>query len=354
MEEKGLTIIELLVTMALLGIVITAVIESYTTILKTQVQQESIAKANIEEGISLEILRKDIEMAGFGLPWDMNGFSYNEASSSSTYIPDPATFNDNPYNPPRPFVNSNNGNILANNSDVLIIKSTIVGLSTVSHRWGYVSNDGVNISYHPLSPDTSYSGYFVVLDKNRKLESKDYQASVSTPPNFPDNLITGDIYFAFGISNSDPRMPFNRVDYYLKKPSSGFPKRCSPNTYELYRATINNSDGQRNPQPILDCVKDFQIVFGIDNNNDNSIDSWSSDLPSSASDIRNKLKQVRIFVIYQEGKKESNYIFNGSLTLGDNDTGIIKTFTPSGDDIHYRWKILRLVVTPLNLKPQQR
>ena len=54
MEQKGFTLIELLITMALLTVVIAAVLESYSTILKTQLQQGDIAKTSIEEGISLE------------------------------------------------------------------------------------------------------------------------------------------------------------------------------------------------------------------------------------------------------------------------------------------------------------
>lgn len=354
MSDKGFTLIELLVTMALLAIVIAAVVVSYSTVLKLQVQQGNIAKTNIEEGISLEILRKDIEMAGFGLPWDMNGQTYNEASNSMSYVPNPATFNDAPLSPPRAFVISNNGNTSANNSDVLVIKSSVALLSNITQRWGYVTNDGVHITYTPLSPQSSSIGYFVVLNKDRKLEKIDYQPSSSTPPTFIDSLNEGDIYFAFGISDISPRMPFNRVDYYLQKPATGFPERCCPTTYELYRANINQSNGNRNPQPILDCVKDFQVSFGLDNNGDGSIDTWSSTLPSTASDIRNKVKQVRVFILYQEGSKERGYSYSGTITLGDADTGVLKTFTPSGSEVNYRWKVVRLVVFPLNLKPQQR
>jgi len=354
MKQKGFTLIELLVAISLFIVIITAVLKSFSLILKTQLRQGNIAKTSIEEGISLEVLRKDIEMAGFGLPWDMNGISYEEAVNDSSYTPDPATFNDAPSNPPRAFVISDNGNTSANNSDVLVIKSSVASLSNVTQRWGYVSNDGGNIQYNPLSPQTASSGYFGVLDIERRLEKMNYQPSSITTPSFVDDLDEGSIYLAFGISTSNPRMPFNRADYYLKKPDTGFPERCCPTTYELYRATINQSNGRRNFQPILDCVKDFQVVFGLDNNEDGTIDSWSSTLPNTASDIRNKLKQVRVFILYQEGSKDINYSFSGKIELGDSNTGTIKTFIPSGDEIHYRWKVLRLVVDPLNLKPQQR
>lgn len=355
MRDKGFTLIELLITMALLTVVIAAVLQSYSVVLKKQLQQSNIAKTSLEEGISLEILRKDIEMAGFALPWDVNNITYSEAVSSSSYTPDPSTFNDASSNPPRAFVVSNNGNTEANNSDVLVIKSSVAALNDVTRRWGYVSTtDGINFTYTSLSPDSSTTGYFVVLSADKKLEQMDYQPSGSTPAGFIDPLTAGNIYLAFGVSSTDPRMPFNRVDYYLQRPESGFPDRCCPTTYELYRATINQSNGRRNPQPVLDCVKDFQVAFGLDNNGDGSIDTWSSTLPSSVSSIRNRVKQVRVFILYQEGSKDISYTYSGTITLGDSDTGALKTFTPTGDELHYRWKPMRLVVYPLNLKPQQR
>ena len=79
MKQKGFTLIELLIAISIFIVVIAIVLKSYSLILKSQLQQGNIAKTNIEEGIGLEILRKDIEMAGFGLPWDMNGISYIEA-----------------------------------------------------------------------------------------------------------------------------------------------------------------------------------------------------------------------------------------------------------------------------------
>lgn len=46
-------------------------------------QQSKIAESNIENIIGLELLKRDIEHAGFGLPWNIPvGLTYQEASSS--------------------------------------------------------------------------------------------------------------------------------------------------------------------------------------------------------------------------------------------------------------------------------
>ena len=165
----------------------------------------------------------------------------------------------------------------------------------------------------------------------------------------------GNVYLVFGLGENSVNMPFNRVDYFLHRPSDGMPSRCSPNTYELYRATINQSDGKRNLQPILDCVEDFQVVFGLDTNDNGTIDTWSSSLPSDLYDLYKQLKQIRVFVIYQEGKKDPKFSFSGYISIGDNaTTGVIKKFTPTGDDVHYRWRRAELIVYPVNIIPRER
>ena len=146
-------------------------------------------------------------------------------------------------------------------------------------------------------------------------------------------------------------MPFNRVDYYLNRPSS-HPVRCHPDTYELYRAEIRQSDGKRNAQPILDCVLAFKVVAGLDTDGDHTIDEWRKDLTDlEAEEIFEQLKQVRVYIVYQEGQKAQGKVF-------DNDT--IKIFYPGdlGNETitvpssYYRWKLIEFDIKPYNLEEE--
>ncbi len=166
-------------------------------------------------------------------------------------------------------------------------------------------------------------------------------------------------------------MPFNRVDYHLRRPATNFPQKCYPSSSILYRSTIYHGNGGRNEQPVLDCVEDFQVAFGLDTNNDGTIDSWQTSLGSldvspsdgitDASEIRNQLREVRVFILYHEGSKDEDFRFSGSVTLGDTQTGTLSTFTPSSDAAtcsrcgqplatHYRWNVNRLAIKPMNLQ----
>ncbi len=147
-------------------------------------------------------------------------------------------------------------------------------------------------------------------------------------------------------------MPFNRVDYYLSRPVGTFPTRCFSGSFILYRTTINHGDGNRGiPQPIVDCTMDFQVAFGLDTDADGAIDTWARSLAGlSAAQIRARVREVRVFVLFHEGQRDDNFRFSGTLSMGDNATGIMSTYTPTGNATRYRWKIVKLAVKPMNLE----
>jgi hypothetical protein len=239
-----------------------------------------------------------------------------------------------------------------------------------------------------------------------------YTNTNSAPFALPQN--TKDVYYMYGIDNATSGghiMPFNRVDYYLDKVTVAgvpvdFPSSCVKDTYTLYRSTINQATngnqaaGTLNKTPLVDCVKDFQVAFGLDPSGNNSAAiQWQANLfqqpymlgyvanaQMNASQIQQYLREVRVFLLYQEGlgttsassgQGSSNFAFSGVLNLGDQDiansldpthyptvpnnfqqwspTALPGTpqlnapgFTPSGLDLPYRWKITEISVKPMN------
>jgi hypothetical protein len=231
-------------------------------------------------------------------------------------------------------------------------------------------------------------------------------ASLCGPPSVPPN--TQSVYCIYGLDNSTTghTMPFNRVDYYLDRIKSEFPTSCDPNTFTLYRSTINQANGQFNQTPLIDCVADFQVAFGVDPSGGTSatgdpgaaiqwqanllqqpwMPGYSANTPMSAAQIQQYLREVRVFILFQEGLGDtssssdlsSHFRFSGTLNLGDqaiassldpadySATGtnfqqlssaalpgtpnsLLSYFTPAGSDQQYRWKIIELDVKPMNL-----
>ncbi|MBF0342922.1 MAG: PilW family protein [Nitrospirae bacterium] len=457
-REAGLTIAELIVTLFILSIVMAATFSVFITLSKSFKSETKIAESNIESSLSIELVRRDLEMAGFGLPTGaapilVAGGTYSEAVTGGSanytdydqfmpqkYTPDPTTFNDATNNEPRAVVLSNDTNpgdtvSTFDDSDVLSVKSQLVGNDTAAYKWTIRYYDAVSASWKnqlwndpardfcPRAAGT-FTGDPGCTDKDRiivvtsdtksifKNASSQYGYTVQTWPDnantngLPDPAINNIVYLIYGVytkpsmDTSTVRMPFNRVDYYLQRPLpnaatyvSSFPSRCHPKSYTLYRTTINQSDGKRNEQPILDCVADFQVAIGLDTNANGAVDTWitesgatvaskcksdtvalgctgtSTDI-STALLVRSKVKQVKVFALTHEGKFDNDFYYDDPANPGTSDPTVPFDVNFTGEDslaytlavktyhlnnlsnyIHYRWKLLVLDVKTANIFP---
>jgi len=354
-DKHGMTLIEVIVTLFILALVIGGAFAVYLSNMRIYKSETKTAEAQISKFMALELLRRDIIHAGYGLPWDVGGINYEEAIAAEA-----ALYNDAPNGTPRAFVLGDNA---TNGGDYFVIKSVKAQENSASRKWAYFSYDGI----HPPQWDfLGEEGEFEEWDRTiflkavppdeRQLFVNDDQWSW-TGKNYSPDITQDTLFFVYGLDNVTLRMPFNRVDYYLDK--SGLPEGCCPTTYVLKRATINHADGKRNAQPVLDCVRDFQVSFGLDTDDDGSIDTWNSTLTDNATVIRDQVKEVRVFILQQEGQLLDHEASEVTITLGDNDTGTLSSFTPSdgghpGECVKenekcYRWKVLKLTVRPMNL-----
>jgi prepilin-type N-terminal cleavage/methylation domain-containing protein len=413
-REKGFTMVELLVTMTIFVLVIAAASEVFTGLITQFKQQSKIAETDTGGIAGLEILRRDIAQAGYGLPWVIpSGVTYRETTAENGSTPwVDRNFNDGPdtnpqrgscsgtpaplmcdtsgaSNPPAPFragdgdgstigISASNGTSVVTNSqaDVLVIKAASVGMNDASQKWTYISNNGALPNMKKIwNPDTSTppapanyvddlrdtdqvivlspgsgttqnelvgdsSGHFyTTLGDSSFSFGSGFSGSTAGP--FEPAANSRQQYVVYGIAGQDAsgssyriRMPFNRADYYIKRlAASDMPGRCakdpdnsSQGTGILYKSvTINtthndgncpNGGGCLKPYPLLDCVADMQVVFLLDTNNDGIIDvpdsSWGIDLIENmtAAQIRKALKEVRVYIVAQEGQRDANYDFS--------------------------------------------
>lgn len=76
---------------------------------------------------------------------------------------------------------------------------------------------------------------------------------------------------------------------------------------------------------------------------------WRTDLAGlTVQQVREQVRQVRVFILFQEGAMDKNYSFNGTLNLGDAVTGTLSSRDLTGS--HYRWKIQTMTIKPMNLQ----
>jgi hypothetical protein len=183
--------------------------------------------------------------------------------------------------------------------------------------------------------------------------------------------------------SSDPRMPFNRADYYINIPASGIPPFCAPRTGVLTKANVNHGDGSYERIPLLDCVADMQVVLGWSmssgaSKSEDAVHAYSSmpatdysvtASPSTAASqiqawlqdpqgVREHLKMVKVYILAQEGRRDRGYTYPqtsidvGDASIGINSTGRSYTLTP--EQRQFRWKVYRIIVRPKNLVSNQR
>jgi hypothetical protein len=172
---------------------------------------------------------------------------------------------------------------------------------------------------------------------------------------------TNDLFLVYGVSNTDDlTYPYNRVDYYIKRPSAdrNVPARCAPGTGILYKGNLRHSDQMAEQYPLLDCVADMQVVYTLDTNGDGTPDLHDDEsilTAMTAEDIRKQLKETRVYILTHEGGKDSNFNYSSS-TVRVGGFGAGRDYSLAALDgigttwKNYRWKIYTLVVEPKNIR----
>jgi prepilin-type N-terminal cleavage/methylation domain-containing protein len=410
-NNKGFSLVELIVVTAIFVAVIAISSDAFLVIQRNVSTQSRLAQSNIDGVIGLEILRSDLEAAGYGLFW-----SSPDTSTTFTFVEADDISPQNAYNLTTgiPFAVQSGDNVVLNDAtqqingtDYLVLRGMTLPHNLTSQRWSYMTRQmtfATMSSATPITPFpkriknwannnfTSDDRVIVVTgteDKDpanhRKLVTNGsvfftqfsdanldpFQPAPPTMPPVPHALsIDSPASFIYGVNGENNlRMPYNRADYYVRVPNAGFsrvPQRCAPNTGILFKAVVGHESGTQTEFPLLDCVADFQIVYSLDrNNNGNPEDVPASGLrnldntPMSAAEIRNQLKNIQIYILTHEGKKDTSFTYpNNTIGVGPG-TGLTsgsgRTFgLYSSSQKNYRWKVYRITVSPKNLLRAQK
>jgi hypothetical protein len=394
-NSGGFSFVELLVVMAMFVLVISITSDAFNNIIKNAAQQSRTAESNIEGIVGLEIMRKDIASAGFGLPWSFqSSITYKEvdkAKGNQETIA--AAYNGTPNVTDQTVVpcaisggndvhlSSPDINKLIDLSDYLVIRATSVGATEAAQRWSYMNYTGavrpssitpVSWSKENLQSDDwvtvvrmGLSGKF---SKELVVGGTEFVTTYGNLTNFypQESKVSHYIYGVYykDSDNTKPRMPFNRVDYYVRRPAdtelNKLPKRCAPNTGILFKANVSHKNGDfgSTELPLLDCVADMQVVYMLENTANGSVTETGDISTLSAQEVREQVKAVQVYILTHEGGKDPLFNYpNSTIGVGPSTdgktSGTGRTFDLSANIStgwkNYRWKVYRMIVKPANL-----
>ena len=111
-NNKGFTLIEMLVVMAVFVVIIAITGDSFNIILSQTSKIFRSEESNIEGVIGLEMLRHDLQQAGFGLFSETPPVSYEEAAAAPANL-----YNDAGTNVPRPILAGDNLAVVTGKDD---------------------------------------------------------------------------------------------------------------------------------------------------------------------------------------------------------------------------------------------
>lgn len=374
--RRGFTLIELIIAMAIFATVIVGLYKVYDVQFKQQTKEYRLAESEMELGIAKNLIERDLIMAGFGIMDD-----YATYSTPTT---------------PKTAVSASEG---GTNPDTLTLRGTALGIkSRATMEWATVGDTSpmLSLSTNDDPRENIQAGDRVIItnpsgstESNLKtlLTQTDwlftYTSSTTAPIGYSThapftNLQKGDIIYALNVSgdlDGDATVPYYTVTYSLGGTS---PSYCAPGTNmkSLLRAESRTSTTPTGGDPVMSCVRDFEVAFGITDNTvspdpadakNYNINKWDNGgvivNGYSQIELRQRLKQIRVYILVQDGNQDLNYTYVnpdpnasapdtirvGELSLVGGTTG--RDVTLSAAQRNYRWRLLTIVVTPRNIRP---
>ena len=398
--QSGFSLVELIITMTVFVMAIAAASSIFVPMLTQFKQQSKVAESQVERLVGLDIMRRDIEQAGFGLPWVIPaGVTYLEADVEPETPWVDRDYNDGPpTNPTRtsptgvvtepggasnpPAAMRSGNNVALNNSDVLVIKSTSVATNDAASKWTYVGLAGggniVNAWGSSVDDLNNNERVIVIIPlrgehNQRILVNSGGNFSVQfndagLPAAFAPST-DRDVFLVYGVDpDTDLRMPFNRADYYVRRPTGPgeMPPRCAQSTGVLYKGVVNQADGLYTEIRLVECVADMQVLYGWDEDEDDDFEPWAAGSTDAyrenindqeSFEVRERLKEVRVYILAHEGHRDAGYNFSGfngacshCMVVGEFGMGSDFDLAVIPDDQDYRWKVYTVIVKPANLR----
>lgn len=387
--NKGFTLVEMILVMLIFVIVIGITGDAFNRIVSKALNLTKTAESNISGIVGLELMRADLDAAGYGLPWSFSqSITYSEATDDpGTALNDAGrTYSDTTQdNVPRavmssPDLVSADPTVAFNGSDVLTVRAQSVSTSAASKRWTYVESavlpSNPSLGAHRWSADNLLPDDRVILMQpianlkpTNQLIARSSTAwwatynnysTIGKPPVYNDAEKKSDAYIIYGVDGGDDLiMPFNRADFYVRRPATTeqgwvrLPQRCNTSTGVLFKGVVTQSSGGYYELPLLECVLDMQVVYELRTVGSKMTTDSGNISALTPSEVREQVKAIKVYILTHDGGLDKNYTYpNATIVVGPGPgTGRLYDFATNGvaNWQNYRWRVYQIVARPANL-----
>lgn len=351
-DPKGFTLIEIMVTLAIFTIVMGGFFSAYLSQMKHTTREYKGAEAEIELGVAKNILLHDLDLAGYGLADDYSaasGFTVPVAAKGTDHGPD----------------------------DLYLMGTSLSIANRASQEWTFMSSAGSPPTFHTWGDareDLGDKDRVILMEPSTKkllvqgtgtlnwlFRYSGSPPNVTTPPNLSATSATAFdkpslgtlVYALYGDSSSaEAAQPYWAVHYYL---SGDSPSGCATGTQSLLRAESDQTVDPDHGDPMLSCVLDMEVAFGVDLDENGTIDTWDNGGATyvngySADLLRKRLKEVKVYLLIQSSNYDRDYTFPlTSIRVGQG-TNVGRDVDLNAEQRKYRWRLVTFSKTLRNLR----
>jgi len=311
LRSRGLTLIELMISILMLSLILIAI---YSIMIAQQTRSEQVSRTTVmqtDAQVAMTLLKWDLMMSGLGYPFN-----------------DPAVLTG---------INSNVA------PDEVTIRSVGLGFEIGKVHWSYVltlipsGSTTVEVRrWDDPKIDFAPGDVIAIINQNRNPIQVNLTVQTVTPFNY--TFPSGEIVPANHVTFSQP---------FAKDVADAL---CmfswNPNTYfQGIRFNVANNQLIRNGEALLDNVEDFQIAYGLDQNNDGVIELWQNTIPANPSFLR---KWALRFTMVVTSRGMPGYLWTGGNILVED-----HNYDPLAqvNGIRKKRTFMSTVVYPQNLQP---
>ena len=290
--SAGFSLVELMVALAVVGVLMGAVFTLFTGFLRSSGEQAALAKRSFDARMGLSLVRRDLRSAGFGIEQD------------------------------------NLAGAVAGTASSVTIRSTAVHSRADTGVHGVIQDDG---SVNDGKGGTVGTGEFgAALSPDRELLDTGDLSNVGAD--------AGNLFFVgCGVDSTDCPNYFYERQYAL----GGDSPECAPNTPDLQYTDQDSGS----PVSVLDCVQDFRVRYGFEDSS--GAVQFTNDPGASIGDGIPDL--VKAGLVIQAGDDYPTTRSPASLSYNDPVFGGA-TVSLSDSQRRYRWLVEEFSVSLENLQ----